>query len=129
MPHVLPHLSFHSATCNAHFVRHPHRVIAQHFVATHQDECGWQAAQFAVKRRGVWVARVCAGEAKFDHTRRQRTIGSKTALSLNDSPVSARSVQGETTTVAAGSSVTSSRSRSRVAKTNPPPAESPIKMM
>jgi hypothetical protein len=68
MPHVLPYLDFHAAARDTHFVGHPHRVIAQHFVATHQNE-GWgQAGQVAVKRRGVWMARVCAGEAKIHYT-------------------------------------------------------------
>ena len=71
MPHVRPYLDLHMTAGGAHFISHADGVIAQHFIGTDENERRRQARRVPVKRRGVWVARVGAGEAEIDQTWRQ----------------------------------------------------------
>ena len=112
MPDVRPHLDRRVTASGAHLSSYPQRVIS-----ADEDKCRGKAGRIAVKRRCIWDARVGASEVKIDDAWRQfdwyhRVDG---AVEPKRSPVSTRSVQGETTTATAGSSIPSSRNRSMVA--------------
>src|SRR5258708_17536872 len=71
MPHVRPYVDLDVTAGGAHFISYSYSVVAQHFITADENERRRQAGRVPVKRRGVRIARVSAGEAKIDETWRQ----------------------------------------------------------
>lgn len=125
--HPRPYFELDLTSGGAHPLRHAHGIIEEDLVAADLDERRRQSARVGVKRRRIRRARIGAGEiiAREPRASEPRSIGSASAFRCKEPPVSARSVQGESATAAAGRRTPSSRSLSSIAKTSPPPEDSP----
>jgi hypothetical protein len=62
MEHVRPHFDLDIAAGGPHLLGHSHRIVAQHIVASDQDERRWQAQLIAVERRRIGMAWIGAGK-------------------------------------------------------------------
>src|SRR5258708_34529440 len=71
MPHVRPYLDLDVTAGGAHFISYSYSVVAQHFITADENKRRREAGRVPVKRRGVRIARVSAGEAKIAETWRQ----------------------------------------------------------
>ena len=105
----------------------PGRVVKDHLSAAGLDQDRRQPVQAGVQRRGIRMPGNPRRPGTSPRFRASRPAGSSHRHPRvdSDSPVSARSVQGDIATAAAGSGSPASRSATSVARARPPPAESP----
>ena len=102
--HPRPYFEFDLTSGGAHPLRHAHGIIEEDLVAADLDERRRQSGRVGVKRGRIRRARIGAGEiiAREPRALRACSIGSASVFRCKELPVSARSVQGESATAAAG---------------------------